>query len=355
VTKFHKLKIKDIYKETEDCSVISFSIPEVLRETFSFKQGQYLTLKTKINGEEIRRSYSLCTNPYEGEWNVAVKKIEGGKFSTFANDSLKTGDEIEVMPPDGKFYVEVDASKPKNYIAFTAGSGITPILSIIKTHLAQEPKSTFKLFYLNKDSNSIIFKTELEKLESSYGNRFEVFHFLTQEQTDSQLFNGRFTKEKLERITSDIIDLNKIDECFLCGPEEMIFLIKDEFSNRGLKQNNIHFELFEVSTKNEDDSDKEIDAFDNAEVTITIDDEEYSFEVPKGKTILEVAEENDADVPFACKGGVCCTCKAKVIEGSVEMIVNYGLDDDDLVNNLVLTCQSLPTSDKVVLDYDDVY
>ena len=355
MTKFHKLAIKDIYKETEDCSVISFSIPEDLQKEFTFKQGQYLTLKAVINGEEIRRSYSLCSDPYSGEWHVAVKKIEGGKFSTFANESLKAGDEIDVMPPDGKFYVEVNASRPKNYIAFAAGSGITPIMSIVKAHLAQEPNSTFKLFYLNKDSNSVIFKDELENLESSYGERFDVFHFLTQEQTDDNLFHGRFTKEKIEKIASDIIDLNKIDECFLCGPEEMIFLIKDELSTKGLKQDNIHFELFEVSAKKEDDSEKEINAFDNAEVTITIDDEEYTFEVPEGKTILELAEENDADVPFACKGGVCCTCKAKVIEGSVEMMVNYGLDDDDIANNLVLTCQSLPTSDKVVLDYDDVY
>ena len=351
MAKFHNLEIKDIYKETEDCSVISFLIPENLQEEFTFKQGQYLTLRTTINDEDIRRSYSLCSSPKDNEWKVAVKQIPQGKFSTFVNQTLKKGDVLQVMKPMGRFLVDVDSSKAKNYSAFTAGSGITPIISIIKTHLAEEPESTFQLFYLNKNSNSIIFKKELEALVSKYGDRFKVFHFLTQEKQENELFNGRITSEKLLQLTSEIIDINTIDECFLCGPEEMIFMIKDKFVSLGLNSDKIHFELFEVSKKKKETN----NIIDNAEVTITIDDEDFTFNIPSGKTILEVAEENDADVPFACKGGVCCTCKAKVIEGSIEMRVNYGLDEDDLKNNIVLTCQALPTSDKVVLDYDDVY
>ena len=350
MTKFYKIEIKDIYKETENCSVINFNIPENLTQEFHFKQGQYLTLKTNINSDEVRRSYSLCSSPVDNEWKVAVKKIEGGKFSTYVNEDLKVGDVLEVMPPDGKFYVEIDPTKAKNYIAFAAGSGITPVISIIKAHLKQEPQSTFKLFYLNKEAKSIIFKEELEGLSKEYLKRFEVFHFLTQEQLDNSLLNGRFSKENLKQITSEIVDLNTVDECFICGPEEMLFLIKDELTALGLTSNNIHFELFEVSKKEE--GIKEIKYVNNAEVTVIVDGDEYTFEVSGGTSILEAAEENDADVPFACKSGVCCTCKAKVLEGTVEMLVNYGLEEDDLTQGMVLTCQSLPTSKKIVVDYD---
>jgi ring-1,2-phenylacetyl-CoA epoxidase subunit PaaE len=287
----------------------------------------------------------------DNKWKVAVKQIPEGKFSTFVNQTLQKGDSLQVMKPMGRFFVDVDTTKAKNYIAFTAGSGITPIISIIKTHLSEEPESTFQLFYLNKNSNTIIFKKELEDLVSTFGNRFKIVHFFTQEKQENDLFNGRITSDKLKQIASEIIDINTVDECFLCGPEEMVFLIKDELISFGMNSEKIHFELFGVDLNKKET----IVIIDNAEVSITIDDEEFTFNVPSGKTILEVAEENDADVPFACKGGVCCTCKAKVMEGSVSMRVNYGLDEDDLKNNIVLTCQAVPTSKEVVLDYDDVY
>jgi ring-1,2-phenylacetyl-CoA epoxidase subunit PaaE len=351
VAKFHTLQVKDIYKDTDDCSVIDFDVPDNLKETFKFKPGQYLTLRTTINDEDIRRSYSLCSSPLDNKWKVAVKQIPEGKFSTFVNQTLQKGDSLQVMKPMGRFFVDVDTTKAKNYIAFTAGSGITPIISIIKTHLSEEPESTFQLFYLNKNSNTIIFKKELEDLVSTFGNRFKIVHFFTQEKQENDLFNGRITSDKLKQIASEIIDINPVDECFLCGPEEMVFLIKDELISFGMNSEKIHFELFGVDLNKKET----IVIIDNAEVSITIDDEEFTFNVPSGKTILEVAEENDADVPFACKGGVCCTCKAKVMEGSVSMRVNYGLDEDDLKNNIVLTCQAVPTSKEVVLDYDDVY
>ena len=353
--KFHSLEIEDVFKDTDDCVVITFKVPQDLHKEFEFIQGQYLTLKKEINGEELRRSYSLCSNPYNKVWKVAVKSLEGGRFSTFANQDLKKGDVIEVHPPEGKFYVEIDPDRSKDLIAFAAGSGITPIMSIIKTHLSKEPKTTFKLYYLNKTTDSIIFREELKSLESDFDGRLEVYHFLTQEPIDNELFSGRFSKEKIKSIADSICDLDQMSDCFICGPEEMVFMIKDELIEQGVDPKRIHFELFEVSVPVIDETDGGQDTVNNAEVTAIVDGEEFTFQVAAGTSILEAAENNDADVPFACKGGVCCTCKAKLLEGSVNMIVNYGLDEDDLENNMILTCQSLPTSQKVVVDYDDIY
>lgn len=353
--KFRQLAIEDIYKETKDCVIITFNVPEKLYQEFDFKQGQYLTLKKEINGEELRRSYSLCSNPYDQQWKVAVKQVDGGRFSTYTNQDMKKGDIIDVLPPEGNFYVDLDSSRSNDIIAFAAGSGITPILSIIKTHLSKEPNCTIKLFYLNKATESIIFREELEELVSKYKDRFEIHHFLTQEPIDDELFCGRFTKEKIKIITSEIFDINNLGECFICGPEEMVFLIKEELTALGVDTNKIHFELFEVSVPKQEEQDDEQETVDNAEVTAIVDGEEFTFNVPSGTSILEAAEDQDVDVPFACKGGVCCTCKAKLLEGSVRMLVNYGLDDEDLENDMVLTCQSQPTSQKVVVDYDDIY
>ena len=242
MAKFHILSIADIYKETKDCSVITFDVPEALQLEFQYKQGQYLTLRTELEGKEVRRSYSLCSSPIDNKWQVAVKQINGGLFSTFANNQLAAGDTLDVMPPHGTFCTEVNPEASKNYIAFAAGSGITPMLSIIKTHLAKEPKSTFKLFYLNGTVKSIIFKEELEQLKNTYFDRFEIFYFLTKEHRSAELFNGRFTKEKIQVLTDKIIDISETDDCFICGPEEMIFLIRDELSAAGLAKEKIHYE-----------------------------------------------------------------------------------------------------------------
>ncbi|MCB0442810.1 MAG: phenylacetic acid degradation protein, partial [Flavobacterium sp.] len=249
---FYNLTVADIYKETKDCSVITFDVPEELKTLFKFQQGQHLTLKKDINGEDVRRSYSLCSSPLENKWQVAVKKINGGLFSSFVNDKLKKGDVVEVMPPNGTFHTQIEPQKAKNYIAFAAGSGITPILSIIKTHLAAESNATFKLFYLNRSVKSIIFKEEIEQLKNVYFNRFEIFYFLTKEHRSAELFNGRFTKEKINILTDKIIDIPSTDACFICGPEEMIFLLRDELQAAGLAKENIHYELF-TSGMSEDD------------------------------------------------------------------------------------------------------
>ena len=356
MTNFHKVKIKDIYKETEDCSVITLDIPEALKASFQYKQGQHLTLRAMINGEDVRRPYSLCSSPIDNKWQIAVKKIAGGRFSTFANEELKNNDTLDVMFPDGKFYIDTDAAAKKNYIAFAAGSGVTPIFSIIKTHLAVESKSTFKLFFLNRKTETIIFKDELDQLVKEFEGRFEVFYFLTQETSDNSLLNGRFTEEKLQELAEKVVDVPVVADCFVCGPEEMIFLIKDEMMKAGMAEEKIHFELFNSGHTKEDK--KHIaevleHRIERSEVTIHVDGDEFTFDmVGSESNILDSAMDHDADVPFACKGGVCCTCKAKVLEGTVEMKLNYALDEEDLANNLVLTCQAIPTSEKVVLDYD---
>lgn len=355
MAKFHSIKVADVYKETKDCTVISFEIPDDLKSEYQFKQGQHLTLRTIIDGNEVRRSYSLCSSPIENKWNVAVKKINEGLFSTFVNEKLRKGDVLDVMAPNGTFFTEIDPKKAKNYIAFAAGSGITPILSIIKTHLALEPESTFKLFYLNRTVKSIVFKEEIEQLKNRYFNRFEIFHFLTKEHRPSELFNGRFTKEKIQTLTDKIIDVPQVDACFICGPEEMIYLLRDELINAGLEKDKIHFELFTSGISEEDKKriskiiEKKVEG---TEVTIIDGGKEFHFVMGDDfDNILDGALAAGADLPFACKGGVCSTCRCKVVEGTTEMKLNYSLEEDELAKNYILSCQAVPTSKKVVVDF----
>jgi ring-1,2-phenylacetyl-CoA epoxidase subunit PaaE len=354
MSKFHFIKIQDIYKETKDCSVITFEIPQEFQQEYHYKPGQHLTLKAIINGKEERRSYSLCSSPLENKWKVAVKKINGGLFSTYVNENLKKGDIIEVMLPSGIFGTPI-SEKPKNYIAFAAGSGITPILSIIKTHLASEPKSTFKLFYLNRTVKSIIFKEEIEQLKNVYFDRFEIFHFLTKEHRSIELLNGRFTAEKLQILAKNIIDIPSTDECFICGPEQMIFLIRDELVAAGLPKEKIHFELF--TTGNSDEDKERINKIlehkiEGTEVTIIDGGKEFHFTMDDDfDNILDGALAAGADLPFACKGGVCSTCRCKIISGTVEMKVNYALDENEVAKGLILSCQAVPTSKNVVVEF----
>lgn len=353
---FYSVKVADIYKETKNCSVISFDIPENLQDQFTFKQGQYLTLRQQINDEDVRRSYSLCSSPLDKQWKVAVKQIQGGVFSTYVNNELKQGDTIEIMQPAGSFYVDVDANTPKNYIAFAAGSGITPMLSIIKTHLQAEPNSTFKLFYLNRTVKSIIFKEEIEQLKNQFFERFQIFYFLTKEQRDIPFLNGRFNEEKLEVLTKNFIDVADTNDCFICGPQEMIFLIRDHLEAKGLSKDNIHYELFfsgDNKASNAQISEVLEQKVEGTEVTIIDGGKEFHFIMDdEYDNILDGALAAGADLPYACKGGVCSTCKCEVKEGTVEMKVNYALDEKEVARNLVLSCQAVPTSEKVVVDFD---
>ncbi len=353
---FYKLKVADIYKETKDTVVVSFDIPDDLKTKFQFKQGQHLTLRKEINGEDIRRNYSLCSSPLDNEWKVAVKTIRGGVFSNYAFNTLKKGDELQVMAPHGEFFVDCEPESSKNYIAFAAGSGITPMLSIIKTHLLSEPNSTFKLFYLNRTVKSIIFKEEIEQLKNEFFGRFQVFYFLTKEQRDIPFLNGRFDKEKLAILTNRFIDVPDTNHAFICGPQDMIFLIRDELQAAGMPKENIHFELF-FSGSSEEENRQIAEVLDEkvngTQVTVIDGGKEFHFVMDDDfDNILDGALAAGADLPFACKGGVCSTCKCQVVEGSVKMKVNYALEEKEVAQNFVLSCQAVPTTDKVVVDFD---
>lgn len=356
MTEFHNLIVEDIYKETDDTSVVTFTVPSRLHDDFKFRQGQHLTLKAEINGEDVRRSYSLCSSPVEHVWQVAVKQIPDGKFSTYINEKVKKGQTMEVMAPSGVFGVECQPNVAKNYLFFAAGSGITPVLSMIKTHLAKEPNSTCKLFYVNKTAKSIIFKEELEQLRNTYFGRLEIYYFLTKERRDIELFNGRFDDEKMKVLTKTFIDIPDTNEVFLCGPEQMVKYVSQYLVDAGLPKELVHFELFVTGLSEEDIKRAERLAKQNVEGTevIIVDGgKEFLFTMTKEyDNILDAALGAGADLPFACKGGVCSTCKCEVKQGSVEMKINYALDEKEVSQNLVLSCQAVPTSDKVVVDFD---
>ena len=354
MAKFYSIPVAEIHRETKDCVSISLAIPTDLHDQFQYKAGQYLTFRTQINGAEVRRSYSLSSAPAENKWQVAIKKIPHGLFSTYANDTLKPGMLLDVMPPKGSFYAEPSA-QPKNYIAFAAGSGITPILSLIKMHLAAEPESTFTLFYQNRSVKSIVFKEELEQLKNVYFNRFELFHFLSQEQRAVELFNGRFSKDKLAVITQKLIDINTVAACYLCGPEAMIHLVREELEAAGLPKQHIHFELFTsgLTAADKERISKIVEKkVEGTEVTIIDGGKEFHFVMGEDfDNLLDGAIAAGADLPYACKGGVCSTCRCQVVEGTVEMKLNYSLEAEDLAKNYVLSCQAVPTSQKVVVDF----
>lgn len=351
---FHSLKVKEIKKTTDDCSIISFDVPEELVDTFQFKHGQYLTLETSINGEDIRRSYSLCSSPMDNEWKVGIKKVPNGKFSTFANEELRTGDQLDVMAPAGSFFVDTDPSQARNYLAFAAGSGITPIVSIIKTHLAKEPNSSFKLFYFNKTVASIILKEELESLKNQFMDRLEIFYFLSRQKRNISFLNGRLDAQKLDTIFDTICPIETIDHFFTCGPMEMNDMVKDYLADRSVDKSRIHFELFNTSgtAYKVEDLKLELNG-EKCDITILEGGKSFNFETVQGtNNILDLALNNNADLPFACKGGVCATCKAKLVEGEVKMPVHYGLEDEEVDDGYILTCQSYPCSDKLVVDFD---
>jgi len=357
-TKFYPLKVKKINRETSDCVSVSFDVQDDLKAIFQYKQGQHLTLKTNIDGEEVRRSYSLCSCPLEDHWRVAIKKVPGGLFSSFANEVLQPGDVLDVMPPNGRFYQELDAAQSKNYMAFAAGSGITPVLSIIETTLRTEPNSRFTLVYGNRNRNSIIFKEELEALKNKFIDRLRLYHVLSREKTDAPLNHGRIDDEKCAYVFSKLVDAASIDAYFLCGPEQMIFSVKDYLESQQIDRGKIHFELFTSPNKNKKHQTSPAGILHEgpmSRITVKLDGIEQSFDLAyDGEAILDAALHEGADLPFACKGGVCCTCKARVTSGEVEMEVNYGLEPDEVAGGFVLTCQSHPKTAAVTIDFDAV-
>lgn len=356
MTRFHKVKIKKINKETHDCVSVSLDIPDELKEVFRYKQGQYLTFKRLENGEELRRSYSICSSPVEGEWKVAIKKVPEGRFSGYANTSLQVGEELEVMPPQGRFFTEVRTDNQKSYLMFAAGSGITPVLSIIKTVLYSEPKSTVTLVYGNKGRNSIIFKEEIEALKNKYLNRLSVHHILSREQGDTELLFGRIDKNKVELILEKIVTPAQIDECFVCGPEEMIDAVRKTLEKHNVDRKKIHFELFTTTDGKKNGQVKKQSAGEHdkvSKVKIRLDGSIRNMEMSYyGDTILEAALGSGADLPYSCKGGMCSTCRAKLVSGQVEMDVNYSLEPEEVQAGYILTCQARPLTEEVEVDFD---
>jgi len=359
MAKFHTLTVSDIRTETPDTVSIAFEVPAALADDYKFTQGQYLTLKAMIGGEDVRRSYSICVSPLDGELRVAVKQVPGGVFSTYANSELKQGDALEVMTPTGNFFIPVEPEKEKNYVLFAAGSGITPIMSIMKTVLEEEPKSTVTLFYGNKKSGNIIFQEQIEDLKNSYTNRLSVNYVLSQEHPGAELFYGRITGDKCEQFATHLFDPAKVDAYFLCGPEPMIRAVASVLESRDVSKERIHFELFtsptSIAGKTERTSSEQASqAVENAEVTIILDDERSTYTLTdKTENILDSAMNQGIDVPFACKGAVCMTCRAKLLEGEASMEKNYALTDKEVEQGYILTCQAHPQTKQVVVSFDD--
>lgn len=356
--KFHSLKVKDIKKETADCVSVALDIPEELAEDFKFIPGQYLTFKRGDGEAEIRRSYSICAAPSDCELRVAIKKVEQGKFSTYANDELKVGDTVEVMPPMGNFSRKKEDIEHKHYLGIVAGSGITPVMSIMKTVLEEDKDARFTLIYGNKNRNTIIFKESIEALKNKYMERLRIYHILSRESMDVPLFNGRITAEKCGQFCNSLIDINTVDEAFICGPEQMILSVREQLIDLGMNGHHVHMELFTSPDQPKATHDKWVkehaaDEGKMSKVSITLDGTTFEMDLAyNGDSILDAALKNGADLPYACKGGVCCTCRAKVTEGEVDMEVNYALEPDEVKNGFVLTCQSHPKTDKVHIDFD---
>tara|TARA_B100000963_G_C22622331_1_gene670591 strand:+ start:652 stop:1776 length:1125 start_codon:yes stop_codon:yes gene_type:complete len=339
----HELKIADVRKETAGCVSVAFDVPDALASDFAFEAGQYLTLEADIKGETVRRSYSLCSAPSDSEWRVAIKKVENGIFSTWANSELLSGDTIRCMAPMGRFTLETKPADSRNFIAFAAGSGITPILSQIKEVLRTELNSVFTLFYVNRDTPSIIFRESLQELKDEYLNRFRLFHILTREPQDIELFNGRLDESRCSSIlASDWVDVQSLDAAFLCGPEEMIWACKSALERAGMNSEQVKFELF-TSGNGVKKLPEEVVAEGESmtkQLSVIMDGMTTVVDFVDDKSILDAALDAGIDAPYSCMGGVCCTCRAKMVSGDTVMDVNYALEPDEVDAGFVLTCQT---------------
>lgn len=358
---FHSLRVKDIQHETADSVSIALEIPEHLKSEFRFTPGQYLTFKKEFGGNEVRRSYSISSTPFDSELFVGVKRVDGGVFSTYATRDLKVGDTLATMAPHGRFTVPINAKKAQTYVGFAAGSGITPIISIFETVLRTEPLSRVILFFGNRHKRSVIYRRRLDALKNEFLGRFSLFHVFSGEEQDAELFNGRIDESKCNSLSELLFDPSLVDHYLLCGPEQMIHAVKKVLANKGVEADKIHFELFtsnpiegEVQAADQVKSTRET-ASALSKVTVVLDGHEFYLEMPQaGKTILDAAADAGVDVPYSCKGAVCCTCMAKVTEGNVHMTKNYSLTDGEVAKGLVLTCQAHPRSENVVINFDDI-
>ncbi|HEY9169601.1 MAG TPA: ferredoxin--NADP reductase [Lutibacter sp.] len=351
MSKFHPLTIKELKKETSDAVSILFDIPNDLKETFTFVSGQYINIKKNIAGEELRRAYSICSAPNSGELRIVVKAVDNGLFSVFATTILKEGDVLEVSKPLGKFVLETASSQAKNYLGIATGSGITPIISMIKAVLDEEPNSYFTLIYGNKTEAGTIFKAEINQLQIAYPMQFKVQDLFSREQKVGALF-GRIDKGNLNFILKNKFKNTSFDSAFLCGPEMMLTTLKETLAENGLDKNNIHFELFTPPLALEDE--KHIAFEGTCEITVLLDDEETTFEMDSKSNILTATLKEGLDAPYSCQGGICSSCLAKVIEGKALMDKNSILSDAEIKDGFILTCQAHPTTQKITIDYDNV-
>lgn len=353
---FHRLRVAEVKRETPDAVSVRFELPEALRETFAFRAGQHLTFRREIGGEEVRRNYSVCVAPSEGLLKIGVKKIAGGAFSSWVNDELKAGDELDVMAPHGSFCWNFDAGARREYVGFAGGSGITPVLSLMKTALAMEPHSRFTLFYGNRNSIGVMFLDEIADLKDRYLDRLSVFHFLEDEEEEIDLFNGRLDRAKVDELLTSLVKPANVDAFFICGPGPMMDAAEEALLARGVEKSRILIERFTTGPLSEAQAAAARALEQKAaglKMSVTLNGRRMnvSFD-PAQHSILDNVRAAGLPAPFACKGGVCATCRAKVIAGEVSMKVNYGLSEQEIADGYVLTCQATPVSEGVVLTYD---
>lgn len=359
---FHPLEVVDIKRETLEAVSILLKIPEELAEDFKFIPGQYVMFRQEINGETIKRSYSISSSPEEGEMRVGVKEIPDGRFSTFANRRLKVGDMLESTTPRGKFILNTDAENEKHYVSFCAGSGVTPIVSMMKHVMETEPKSRFTCFYGNRYASTIIYVDEISALKNRFMDRLEIHYVMSKEEMGARMFRGRIDEAKIRYYSEILFNPLEVDAFYMCGPEQIIHAARKVLEEKGVEKEKIHFELFGKANPTAGGGDaapeKKVEEVVSVKsrIKVIMDGDEFEFDMEAGQTtILEAAENGGLDVPSSCKGGVCCTCLARVKEGEVSMEKNYSLTDKEVEEGLVLTCQSHPKSDKVVVDYDDIW
>src|SRR6266571_4467915 len=354
--RFHRLTVHDLRRETADAVSITFNIPSELADDYAFAPGQYLTLRTVMDGEEVRRSYSICSGPDDGELRIAVKKVDGGAFSSWAADELKPGDELDVMTPTGRFGIAHAPDQARVYVGFAAGSGITPILSIVKGVLAREPNSRFFLFYGNRSTGGMLFLEALEELKDRFLQRFSIFHVISGEEQDIPILHGRLDGEKVRVLLRSLVPAASIDHVFICGPSGMSEDIEATCRDIGIAADRIHVERFvsEFGGKPRPKAVVPVSAPPKAIASLIIDGKRREVPVAEGEAILDAALRAGIDLPFACKGGMCSTCRARLVEGEAQMDVNYSLEPWELKAGFILTCQAKPVSEKVVVDYDHV-
>jgi len=353
---FHSLTVAKVKHETRDAVVVTFDVPLELQDTFAYRQGQHLTLRAAIDGQDVRRSYSICSAVQDRQLRVAIKRVSGGQFSTWANEHIKPGVALDVMAPEGRFNLPLDPASRRHYLAFAAGSGITPILSIVKTTLLAEPHSRFTILYGNRASSSVIFRDELAELKDVYMERLNLVYVMSREQQDIELFNGRITRDKCRQLFQRWLRVEDVDYAFICGPEDMMHGVSAALQEAGMPKERIRIELFAASggySVRESRAEYKVEARHQTEVTVIMDGNHASFTMDKDKeSVLDAGLRAGIDLRYSCKGGVCSTCRCKVLEGQVDMDVNYALEDYEVARGFVLSCQSFPATDTLVLDFD---